>query len=369
MASIAGTYFTSWEYDIPNQAYQLGPIVVIGTDNSVAVDGVTMSQAMVSGTMVSWSSAAGNPSSAMLVFQIGSTPNPTTFTGTYWMSGDDTPAGTNLYGFDSQPQAPLSTWANTYSSYEVADGNNESLGTLVISGTGTAITFAGTTIDNPIYTGVYDSTTQQDTNELAWFTTDGNENNVAISFFSQDDSFNFNGDIWAAGANRPVGPASTANNFFGTTQSTADADAVDDEANLAHAAEMAAIGIALQVMAGAGAAVGTAMMNMGAGGNEGNAQVAQEVAQNVEHNAAPAEANAADAGAGDVGEAGDALDDLEELAEDVGEDLLEAVAGGVAQTPGTPPPGTRGRRSKDTSGLSAKELLNLKSAKGKKSGS
>jgi hypothetical protein len=354
MASIAGTYFTTWESS--SKSFQLGPIVVIGTDRSVVVDGVTMNQAMVAGTMVSWSSAAGNPSSGMLQFLFDSSLDAMTCSGTYWMSGGNHPSAANFYGFNTRPQASLDTWAGTYSCAETVDGSEEALGNLVISGT--TVTFAGRTISNPIYTGL--SANGTDTSELAWFTTDGNENNAAVSFFSQGNGRNFHGNIWAAGANRPAGSASAVNNFFGTTRSDSDTDAVGAEANLAHAAEMAAIGIALQVMAGA---AGMAMMNMNAGDTPAAiAQHAQMAAQNVEQNAAPAEAQALD-GAGDVGDTGDALEDLEDIAEENAEDFVEAAAGGVAHTPGTTPPHARGGSSKKASGLSAKELLQLKSAK------
>jgi hypothetical protein len=355
MASIAGTYFTSWEYDITNQGYQLGPIVVIGTDNSVVVDGVTMNGAMVSGTMVSWSSGENNPSSAMLMFTIGTAPNPTTFSGTFWMSDEDPPSGTNFYGFDSQPQAPLSTWANTYYSYELVDGNNESLGNLVVADS--TIIFSGTTIINPIYTGLYNSSTQQDTNELAWFTTDGNENNVAISFFSQSSGFNFNGNIWAAGASRPVGSAASVNNFFGTTQSAADADAVDAESVVAHVAEAVAVGLAVHaVFAAAKAAIG--------GNNQDDAaDEAEGAADNVDNDAAPAEEAVGDAdggedGAGDDGAGDDAADGGDEALDDivhVAEDLI-----GLAATRNAAPSDTKGYKSKDASGLSSKQLLDLK---------
>jgi hypothetical protein len=368
MTGIAGTYFTSWEYDITTQSFQLGPIVVIGTDNSVVVDGVTIVGAMVFGTAVSWTSAAGNPSSAMVAFELSTSLNAMTFGGIYWMSGDDQPSAANFFGFNTQPQAPLNRWASTYYCYELAGGNNEPLGNLVISGT-TAI-FAGQTINNPIYTGLTTSAdgTSTDTNELAWFTTDGNENNAAISFFSQD-GFNFNGNIWAAGANRPVGSASTANNFFGTTQSAADADAVNVEAEAAHAVEeVAAAGALLAAMVLAAAAK---IAELGVGGNDYfavEALEAQARADNVE-NAAPAadEENDAggdddggdDAGAGDdAAEAGgdDVLDDIVDAVADV----LEVVADLLVVTPDTTPPNTKGRKSKNASGLSAKQLLDLK---------
>jgi hypothetical protein len=348
MATIAGTYFTSWEYDISTESFQLGPIVVIGTDNSVTVDGVTMNEVLVSDIMVSWSNVGGNPSSAMLAFTFDSSLNAMTFGGDYWMSGDAPPSGTNFYGFNTQPQASLNNWANTYYSYELVDGNNDSLGNLVISGT--TVTFAGQTINNPIYTGLYSNGT--DTNELAWFTTDGNENNVAISFFSQGDYLNFNGDIWGAGENRPVGSASAVNNFFGTTESASDADAVNAEALAANVAQAAAAAVAVQVVI---AAAKAAM----AGGNNDDAEADDD-------NDADAgdEAEAGDEAAEGGDEAADVAEGVADVAvdavEDVAEVLMVALAAILVVEPDTTPPDTNGHESKDASGLSAKQLMDLK---------
>jgi hypothetical protein len=347
MTSIAGTYFTSWGYDVTDSLYQLGPIVVIGTDNSVVVDGVTMTGAMVADTSVSWTSAAGNPSSAMLAFVFSSSVNAMTFYGYYWTSDDQQPPAVNFYGFDTQPQASLDSWAGTYYSYELVSGSNQTLGNLVISGT--TVTFDGATINDPIYTGLYSNGT--DTNELAWFTSDGNESNVAISFFNSGGGFfNFNGNIWPAGASRPEGAASDVNNCFGTTQSAADADAVNAEADNAHNAEAGAMMVAM-------------------GGANQNAEQAEEVEQAEEaeeaEEADEVEAEEAD----DAAEGGeDVADEVVEGVADVAEDVIEgaaevlglALAAILVVEPDTTPPDTKGHKSKNASGLSAKQLLDLK---------
>jgi len=358
--SIAGTYFTSWAYDVSTQSFQLGPIVVISTDNSVTVDGVAIQGPMVMATGVSWTSAAGNPSSAMLLFQYSSQFNAMTFSGTYWTTADSPPSGTNIYGFATQPAEGLSAWNNTYNSYETTSNNGqESLGTLIISSPN--VTFAGKTINNPIYTGLTSASNNTDVNELAWFTSDGNDNNVAISFFTSSQNTGvvlFNGDIWSSNESRPEGSPPSVNNFFGTTQEASDAAQnaqVDEYAQDAHVAEMAAVGF---VMAAA----------MGYAGADNAQNAAQDAGQQADNNAQEAQQEAAPNNEGGVGE-NEGGGENEPGAQEGGEDALDEVAdalGEVFEAVGfaVPPddrsaPPTRGASSK-ASGLSARQLLTLK---------
>lgn len=371
--SIAGTYFTSWESDPTTSTYQLGPIVVIGTDNSVTVDGVPMANPVVLSGNVTWLSAAGNPSSALLQFTFSSTYNAWTFTGIYWTTSDQQPQTSNFYGFATQPNAPLTTWSGTYYGYEGTASNQQSTGDVVIDGSGN-VSFAGVQIINPIYTGLYANGT--DSNELAWFTSDGNENNVAISFFTQTTSSGlanfFNGNIWPDGSSRPEGSPSSANNFFGTTQSESDAGnaVIAEIANAAHDVENALLFVAVEKMFANNKAdndaddddddddddaddADDADDNAGDAGapnvNDANQDVAQNVGQNAEENAQQANLN--------VGEQQQVQDNAAQADDDAGEGAGDDAAGeATAPNDGTP----RGRAQRAT-GMSARELLDLKS--------
>jgi len=241
--SVNLTYFTSWAYDLSSGSYQLGPIVVIN-DGTVTVDGVAITDVMSVGPMASWSISFGNPSSAVLAFTFSSTFNAMTFIGSYWL-GNIAPQGFNLFGFATQPSAPLSTWNGTYYCYETSGGSSQQLGNLVIDSPN--VTFNGVPILNPIYTGL--SSNGNDTNELAWFTSDGNADNVAISFFvstsqSSDGVQLFNGNIWPDGSSRPEGAPSSVDNFFGTTQSAENAAVIEAAANMAQAGAQTAVNMA-----------------------------------------------------------------------------------------------------------------------------
>ena len=360
--SLAGTYFTSWEYDIATNSYQLGPIVVVGSNNSVIVDGVTIKGATVSSTAIAWSSASGNGSSAVLAFAFSQSFDSMTFSGIYWTSGSSQPASTNIYGFITQSAflMPLEVWNDTYYCYENSDGNEQSVGELVVASP--KITFAGKSIVNRIYTGLG----QANTNELAWFTSDGNENNVAISFFfSPSDAgvMLFNGNIWPAGQSRPEGAASSVNNFYGTTQSEADAEAVDALANEAQAAENLAVNLAMQeALNQAAKAANQADENEADDDNADDNDLDNDVddaADDVD-DAADDVADVADDAADDVEDAADDAD-VADVAEDaeVGADLAEAVMA-VPATPDASAPVTTPRRRRKASGLSAKQLLGMR---------
>ena len=341
--SLAGTYFTSWEFDVSSGSYQLGPIIVISSSNAVTADGVTINGAMVTSSGVSWSSSSNNPSSAVLQFSFSTSLNAMTFNGEYWPADSTQPSATNIWGFATQPSAPLSSWNDVYYCYESSGNTEESAGQIVISAP--TVMFAGRTINNPVYTGLDSSGT--DTTELAWYTSDGNENNVAISFFdstSEPGVVLFNGNIWAAGAMRPMGAASSVNNFYGTTQSTADAAEVNQVANLAQAAENAAVNYAVQ---------------QAVGGNQQAADDANENEAADDDAAADAGDDAAADAAGDA--AADAGGDAAlDVAAEVGLDLLVAALLAVEPTPDAKEPVATPPGTTKTKGLSAKELAALK---------
>lgn len=230
-------YFTTWAYDVSTNSYQIGPVITI-TPTYVVVDGVTI-EVTCAGMMVWWygASGGGNGSNGLLEIAYSQVFNAYTFSGTYWMAGSPPPPGTNLYGFATQPSAPLSYWNGTYHCYQIFGGNIQEIGEIVIASP--AVLWNRNSVNNPIYTGL--SANGTDTAELAWFTSDGNPNNVAISFFvgtsSPDNGVQvFSGNIWPDGKTRPEGAPSSVNNFFGTTQTTEEAVLVDQLANMAQAA-------------------------------------------------------------------------------------------------------------------------------------
>jgi len=334
---IIGTYFTLWLYDTSTGAYQLGPIIaagIDGIDTLVSVDGVMIKDVTVSGMMMSWSSASGNSSSAELMFGLSTTFNGMTFSGVY-ASSRGKPS--SIYGFATEPSASLSSWNGTYSCYETSGSSDESLGDLVIDGM--KITFAGKAIVSPVYTGL--SANDTDTTELAWFTTDGNENNVAISLFeSTSDSgvLLFNGNIWAAGASRPEGAPASVNNFYGTTEADADINnegAVDELA--VDAQNQFQWADVFQVAANQAVQ------------NQVNAEQEEEQ-EDVEEEAE--EADADDDGGGD--------DFWEEMDEDVEEGEEVDEAGEDEEVPATGTPVSTPKRQRKASGLSAKQLLGMK---------
>lgn len=324
MTNLAGTYFTSWEYE-PG-SYQLGPIVVIGDDNSVVIDGVTISGTIVYESWISWSSSSVNPSSGFLQFSKSPTLEAMTFVGSYGL-GSNSLSG-SLYGYATQPTTPLSTWNATYYCYSTV-GNLNYLGELVIDAPN--VTFLGQAIANPIYTGINANGTE--TTELAWFTSDGNASNVAISLFTPampgvESPLLFDGVNWSDGTNRPQGVPTSVDNLYGTTQ---DGDG---------AAVVFVIAQAVQDAVNAGINV---------------AMTAENAAEN------PADAQDDDADGADDAE-GDAEDDADDAVADdaeadagegAGADLLDAAGGDVDRSAPVEP-------SRGTSGLSARELLALK---------
>lgn len=331
MASFAGTYFTSWEY-APGD-YQLGPIVVVG-DDSVTVDGVAISGLAAFNGVVWWSAGSGNPSSAMLIFASSSNLGGTTFIGSY--SPADSPAtGYNLYGFATQPSQPLAAWNDTYTCYDISGGTMNAVGELVINSPD--VTFLGQAIANPVYTGL--NANGVDTAELAWFTTDGNQNNVALSLFSESDAQLFSGAWWSAGSNRPEGSPSVVSNLYGTTQSGDQAAIVYVAAYDAQAVVNAAINVATRVEADAG---NPAAYEAGAenAGDDAAGDAAGNAAGDLEH-------QAVDDAAADAGEA-------------AGDDLLEAAIGGVVDRASQQAETSGHRMSAQASGLSARALLGLK---------
>ena len=349
MTPPVGTYFTSWQYDNASPSdFELGPILVVGSDNSLVVDGVTMKAAIVTSTLVQWSSMSGNPSSGILQFVFSQQLQAMTFNGIYWLQGQDPPASNNFWGFNTQPALGLASWNNTYHCYTSINKKNDPIGDLIVSSP--TVTFDGKQIVKPIYTGLNNN--GNDTNELAWYTSDGNDNNVAVSFFnsaSQPGIQLLNGCIWDAGANRLVGAAglpANADNLFGSTREdqnemeNANLNEVEMEAGEAHQAQVG--GVAAAAVA-ALAAAAAAAANVGVDAD--NAKAAQDVGK--------AQADEADEADEAPDAADDDADDLEDATEDIAEDV-EGTTANLGKVDSTK------RSSKRPTGLSAKQLLDLR---------
>ncbi len=341
-SNISGTYFTSIEYDIPNQKYNLGPIVVVDTsNNSVVVDGFTMQAAMITTTQVIWAENDNNPSNGILTFVESN--GVMTFFGYYYPAGTGQPSTENLFGFNTQSNTPLSNWNGTYYTTEKEGENSTSLANIVVSGS--TITYGSATIKNPIYTGYEDS------NELAWYTSDGNSDNVAISFVastSDPGTLLFWGWIWDG----DIRPEANQADFFGTTSSEQDAAEVAQD-----------VGVAVGAVVGL-AAIGNRLANAAkAAEQDGAAEVGEQDANagDAGANEADADADAAGDAAADADAGADVGEEILATAEDIGEGLLEGLALLAAL-------GTSRRidvdaepeMTKAKSGLSAQGLLRLK---------
>ncbi len=360
-SNISGTYFTSVEYDIPNKKYNLGPIVVVDTsNNSVVVDGVTIKSPMVTATQVIWMDSAGNPSSGLLTF--AESDSIMTFFGMYYLSGSAQPSANNIFGFNSQPDSPISTWNGTYYTTQKTGGTSTSLDNIVVSGD--TITFGSVTIKNPIYTGY------QQSNELAWFTSDGNGNNVAISFTAsttQTGVLLFWGWIWQDGSTRPP---EDQTNFFGTTDSDKNAADVAKDVGEAVGAVVGIAGLGYKAYKAAKAAREEGQAEAGeeeaagddAAAGEDAAQEGAEAGQEAGEEAAAGEGEAEAATEEAAEEAAEGT--AEEIAETAA-DFLEGAAEGAAADAvmGVPKHHNRPAKAKlpkAKSGLSAKDLLRLK---------
>ncbi|HVJ62385.1 MAG TPA: hypothetical protein VM555_06695 [Tahibacter sp.] len=207
--SYTGTYMTSWQ--LSDGTYTVGPVIVVDSEtSSLTVDGVAIANPTFTGAVVVWTSS-GNPSSGVLSFYTNNGVNG--FTGTYVEGSGPLPSGTNLYGTSATPSQALSTWNATYTTYNVSGGNSTKDGTLVIADP--SVTYNQESVKNTIYTG--ESTTSgEPIEQLAWFTTGGNSENVVIQFSSTESQgyLTFYGTKWTSGTQ----PSEV--NFTGTTAST-----------------------------------------------------------------------------------------------------------------------------------------------------
>lgn len=206
--SYAGTYMTSWQ--LSDGTYTVGPVIVVGS-NSLTVDGVAINDPTFTGAVVVWAASLNNPSSGVLSFYTNNGTNG--FTGTYVEGTGSLPQGTNLFGTSATPSQALSTWNATYTTYNVSGGTSTKDSTLVIADP--SVTYNGQNVQNSIYTGESTSTGEP-VEQLAWFTTGGNSENVIIQFSSTDSQgyLTFYGVKWTTGTQ----PDEV--NFTGTTAST-----------------------------------------------------------------------------------------------------------------------------------------------------
>ena len=179
--------------------YTLGPVVILNSQTSLTIDGVSIKDFNLVGNDLLWSASNGNPSTASLTFYTSSKGSKG-FYGKYWTTGEDEPSDDNASG-ETISSAPLSSWNDKYYAADLVNGKWQNSGTLTVSDP--TVTY-NKTIKGYTYGG----------NELAWTMEAGNAQNVVISFLN-DSKGNpeFYGYKWTSGS-KP-----TTANFSGTKDS------------------------------------------------------------------------------------------------------------------------------------------------------
>ena len=216
-----------------------GPTIII-SGGVVKVNGVEIINPIYSESDLSWSTTDGNQYNANLHFEIvtadpsgqalpaGSYLGPQ-FHGFYWASGETQPTSVNISGKVGQPPdpsngdvpvtaTPLSYYASTLTTYlKNANGKYEPDSTMVIAVTGstTTVTYNDMLIKNYTYSN----------ENLSWFTTDGNAQNVSVQMnynktvTKADPTIGaqFAGERWDAGTTKPA-----SHNFYGQIGQSSD---------------------------------------------------------------------------------------------------------------------------------------------------
>ena len=205
--AIAGNYMTFIQGS--DGKWSSGPLIVIGQDTSVTVDGIAIVKPAI-GANVSWNASDGNPSSADLAFYTNASGQ--SCYGKYAQGSGPLPSSPNLSGTAQAAPQQLSNWNGTYNTftYDGSKWNKDS--TLVVDGA--TVTYNGQQISNYIYTGVAGTGGTKDLDQLAWFVSGGNADNAIVSLIVSGGYNTFAGVKWDSGAE----PA--ANNFSGTTAPT-----------------------------------------------------------------------------------------------------------------------------------------------------
>jgi precorrin-6B methylase 1 len=208
----AATYHTVWDNEP-------GPVIVISKD-AVTVDGVQIRGSAYANSVLKWSAAAGNASSAELALAVGSDDRRRTslddatgpeLRGTYWCAGQTQPGSRNLIGVSGAYTAegiadggdPLSAWEGEYQTYVRQSGAafRPSDGLTLERRDGTiSVAHRGCEVKRLRYTG----------NVASWSVDDGNAGNGSIYFFSkrgapsEPATNRFFGKIWEADQTPPA---------------------------------------------------------------------------------------------------------------------------------------------------------------------
>jgi hypothetical protein len=208
----AATYHTVWDNEP-------GPVIVISKD-AVTVDGVQIRGSAYANSVLKWSAAAGNASSAELALAVGSDDRPRTslddatgpeLRGKYWCAGQTQPGSRNLIGVSGAYTAegiadggdPLSAWEGEYQTYVRQSGAafRPSDGLTLERRDGTiSVAHRGCEVKRLRYTG----------NVASWSVDDGNAGNGSIYFFSkrgapsEPATNRFFGKIWEADQTPPA---------------------------------------------------------------------------------------------------------------------------------------------------------------------
>jgi hypothetical protein len=248
----AATYHTVWDN-------QPGPVIVISKD-AIIVDGVQIRRSVYTDSVLKWSAADGNPSSAELAVLVGTNDHwraslddarGPELSGTYWCAGQTQPGSRNLIGMSGAYTAegignggdPLTAWEGEYQTYVRQSGD-------------TFRRCDGLTLerrDGPIsiaHRGDEVKRLRYARNVVSWSVDDGNAGNGSIYFFrkrgapSEPANNRFFGKIWEADQAPPV-----RSNWLGCVGFLGDPNAAARDAELEYTATVTgmknlAIGVA-----------------------------------------------------------------------------------------------------------------------------
>ncbi len=218
--STTTTYYATYFFpDYVPANCVLGPVLKVTitgvgiSDISVVSDGVNINSPSNLATEIFWL-IDNNPSGLQLVLS--------DLTGQYQRTAL-LPVANNIAAYEADVVTDFSAWNG---SYQLVDNKENLTGTLGI--TDGTVSYNGTTIVNPLF--LSQAIEWGTITFLSWFTADGNEENVSISFNKTPRGLlNFFGFIWAEGENRPAGLGLiSAYNLFGTTSTDAKGEIVAD---------------------------------------------------------------------------------------------------------------------------------------------
>jgi hypothetical protein len=248
----AATYHTLWDN-------QPGPVIVIGKD-AVSVDGVEIRHSVYNDSILKWSAAAGNASSAELALAVGSgdgwqasldDAGGPELRGTYWCVGQTRPGSRNLIGASGAYTAegiadggdPLSAWEGEYHTYVRQSGApfRPSDGLTLERRDGTiSVAHRGCEVKRLRYTG----------NVASWSVDDGNAGNGSVYFFSkrggpsEPATNRFFGKIWEADQTPPA-----RSNWLGCAGSLSNLGDAARDAEVEYTATVTGMNVAIGVAA------------------------------------------------------------------------------------------------------------------------